>query len=226
MIRLIPVMLLAVWLAFGMTSIACGEQSAGLQEVYSATVEVTALGNPIPATPAVTPPTISPGTPAETPVVTPVELPLKTPAAQPAVVGDQMTPTDSGCEVSRGSSTARSIIANSLRFLGSPYRYGGTTAQGFDCSGFVNHVFSLEDIKLPRSFREQARVGTHVDKDKLAPADLVFFKTGGSSRINHVGIYLGDGRFIHSSTKRGIVITSLNSNYYLQAYYGARRISE
>lgn len=225
-----------------MTSIAFGEQSTTLQEIDSVTAEVTVSGNPIPATPAVTPtlipfvtptlipvftpPTMFPGMPAENPVVTPAELPLETPAALPAVVGDQASPLAAGSEVSRGSSTARLIIDNSLRFLGSPYRYGGTTAQGFDCSGFVSHVFSMADIKLPRSSREQATVGTHVDKDKLVPADLVFFKTGGSSRINHVGIYLGDGRFIHASTKQGIVITSLNSKYYLQNYYGARRILE
>lgn len=229
MVRLAPVIFLVFCLTFGTVSIAFGEQSAGFQDINSVTAEVTVLESQTPATPvppAVTPPTTPQETPAPTPVVSPAELSVKTPIAAPAKVEEQSKPPESGSEVSRGSSTARSVITTSLRFLGSPYRYGGNTARGFDCSGFVSHVFSLVDIKLPRSSREQAKMGTHVDKEKLIPADLVFFKTGGSSRINHVGIYLGDSRFIHSSTTRGIVITSLNEKYYQKAYYGARRILE
>jgi cell wall-associated NlpC family hydrolase len=142
--------------------------------------------------------------------------------AAPAEAGNRET--TAGSEVSRGNSTARVIVNNSLRYLGAPYRYGGTTPSGFDCSGFVRYVFGLEDIELPRSSREQATVGTHVDKGSLLPADLVFFKTDGSSRINHVGIYLGDNNFVHASRTRGIVITSLDDKYYLKAYYGARRV--
>lgn len=158
------------------------------------------------------------------PVTTEVTV-IEEVAEVPGEVADNLNrPDSSGSDVSRGSSKARSIISSSLRFLGAPYRYGGTTARGFDCSGFVGHVFGILDIKLPRSSREQAKIGTHVEKNALVPADLVFFKTGGSSKINHVGIYVGDNRFIHASTSRGIVITSLNEKYYLKAYYGARRV--
>lgn len=154
---------------------------------------------------------------------------LETPESPPATA-DSVTDPLPKCapapevEVSRGSSTARSIITTSLRFLGVPYRYGGTSVRGFDCSGFVGHVFGLLNIKLPRSSREQALLGAHVDRDSLIPADLVFFKTGGSSRINHVGIYLGDNKFIHASSSKGITITSLSDKYYQKAYCGARRI--
>ncbi|NLV16507.1 MAG: hypothetical protein GXY50_04760 [Syntrophomonadaceae bacterium] len=127
-------------------------------------------------------------------------------------------------EVSRGSSTARLIISTAYKYIGTPYCYGGRSVKGFDCSGFVGFVFEQCGIELLRSSREQATQGVHVDKKDLIPADLVFFKTGGSSRINHVGIYIGDSRFIHSSTTKGITITSLNETYYLNSYYGARRI--
>ncbi|MGE5544501.1 MAG: C40 family peptidase [Bacillota bacterium] len=224
MTRLISVFCLICCLILGVTSFALGEQSAALSEINPVTAEVMATESQTSAMPADTPPETPAVTPTEIKVATPDEPPNETPAARPTAVGNQVTPPDSDSDVSRGSSTARSIISCALRLLGSPYRYGGTNARGFDCSGFVSHVFSLVDIKLPRSSREQAKVGYHVDKDKLIPADLVFFKTGGSSKINHVGIYLGDNRFIHSSTTRGIVITSLNDKYYQKAYYGARRV--
>jgi|LSQX01.1.fsa_nt_gb cell wall-associated NlpC family hydrolase len=151
-------------------------------------------------------------------------------AVVPVSVEDRSSATDRletaapAPEVSRGSSTARLIISTAHKYLGIPYCYGGRSTKGFDCSGFVGYVFEQCDIKLLRSSRDQATQGVHVDKKDLIPADLVFFKTGGSSRINHVGIYIGDSRFIHSSTSKGITVTSLNEKYYLNSYYGARRI--
>ncbi len=159
---------------------------------------------------------------AEIPVGNHTEMIPGNEAAAPAEAGDREKTV--GSEVSRGHNTAREIVNNALRYLGAPYRYGGTTPAGFDCSGYVRYVFSLVDIQLPRSSRDQASVGTHVDKGSLLPADLVFFKTDGSSRINHVGIYLGGNNFVHASRTRGIVITSLDDKYYSAAYYGARRV--
>jgi len=167
---------------------------------------------------------------ATTESLTVINQPPAAPESPPATADSvtdplpERTPAVTEVEVSRGSSTARSIMTTSLRFLGVPYRYGGTSVRGFDCSGFVGHVFGLLNIKLPRSSREQALLGAHVDRDSLIPADLVFFKTGGSSRINHVGIYLGDNKFIHASSSKGITITSLSDKYYQKAYCGARRI--
>ncbi len=208
MALLAPILILVICLTFSITSFAQAVPNTEQEELRPVITEVTLSEDQSGTNPA--------GSPVQTP---------PGPTVSNAESDNTSTPPDaSGPEVSRGSSTARSIITGSLRFLGTPYRYGGRTTKGFDCSGFVGYVFGLFDIKLPRSSREQASVGTHVDKDSLIPADLVFFKTGGSSRINHVGIYLGDSRFIHASSTRGVVITSLNDKYYKKAYYGARRV--
>ncbi|NLW44190.1 MAG: hypothetical protein GXY92_03275 [Syntrophomonadaceae bacterium] len=164
----------------------------------------------------------SPGESTEIPADDHADMIPEYEKAVSAEVGDR--DKTAGSDVSRGQNTARAIINHALRCLGAPYRYGGTTPNGFDCSGFVRYVFNQVDIQLPRSSRDQASVGAHVDKSQLLPADLVFFKTDGSSRINHVGIYLGGNNFVHASRNHGIVITSLDDKYYLKAYCGARRV--
>lgn len=124
-----------------------------------------------------------------------------------------------------GSALAGQILQTAAKHLGTPYRYGGSSPGGFDCSGFVMYVFSQYGIDLPRSASDQASVGTHIDKKDLKPGDLVFFNCGGKG-INHAGIYSGNGNFIHSSSPRsgGVIYSSLQEGYYLQHYVGARRI--
>lgn len=124
-----------------------------------------------------------------------------------------------------GSALAGQILQTAAEHLGTPYRYGGSSPGGFDCSGFVMYVFSQYGIDLPRSASDQASVGTHIDKKDLKPGDLVFFNCGGKG-INHAGIYSGNGNFIHSSSPRsgGVIYSSLQEGYYLQHYVGARRI--
>lgn|GEM_PF-258876 len=108
--------------------------------------------------------------------------------------------------------------------LGVRYKSGGSTPKGFDCSGFTRYVFEkLAGIKLNRRSADQATQGAKVAKDKLREGDLVFFKTNGKS-ISHVGIYIGDGKFAHASSKKGITITPLNDKYYAKRYVTARRI--
>ncbi|MDN5326198.1 MAG: hypothetical protein PWP41_894 [Moorella sp. (in: firmicutes)] len=129
---------------------------------------------------------------------------------------------------SRGVSTDPStlgarIAAIARQYEGSPYRWGGTSPKGFDCSGFTLYVFQRVGINLPHSASDQASLGTHIDKSDLLRGDLVFFHTY-SQDISHVGIYLGNGKFI-SATNRGVAIDSIDDPYYWgPRYVGARRV--
>ena len=118
------------------------------------------------------------------------------------------------------------MIAYAKNFLGITYVYGGASPRGFDCSGFTKYVFSKIGINLPHQAKQQIEKGTAIQsKMELLPGDLVFFKTNGSSIVNHVGIYLGDNRFIHASSGYGAVrISPLDSGYYYHRYVGARRL--
>lgn len=110
------------------------------------------------------------------------------------------------------------------RFVGIPYRWGGdNVVEGMDCSGFVRAVYNLCGINIPRTSSEQFRVGDAVGKDLLQDGDLVFFGTS-PDKINHVGIYVGDGRFVHAP-KRGdeIKISALDDNYFSGRFIGAKR---
>jgi cell wall-associated NlpC family hydrolase len=107
--------------------------------------------------------------------------------------------------------------------MGTPYRWGGETTRGFDCSGFVRYVFRhSEGIELPRTSREQAKVGQAVKRNELRPGDLITFATGGGSRVSHVGVYIGGNQFIHSSSSRGVRIDTL-TGYYAKRFVNARR---
>jgi N-acetylmuramoyl-L-alanine amidase len=123
-------------------------------------------------------------------------------------------------------STGEALVAYSKRFLGCDYSWGGTTPSGFDCSGFVQYVFRHFNISLDRVADSQACQGTWVSKSNLRAGDLVFFDTnGGHNGINHVGIYIGGGRFIHAASYRyGVITTDLSESYYANSYMTARRI--
>ena len=118
---------------------------------------------------------------------------------------------------------SRSIIQTSMNYIGVPYVFGGTTPNGFDCSGYVRYVFSNAGIYLPRMADEQYAVGSYVSMNELTAGDLVFFSTY-EAGPSHVGIYLGNGNFINASSSRGVAIDSLNSSYWGSCYIGARRI--
>lgn len=119
----------------------------------------------------------------------------------------------------------RRIVSTAKSFLGVPYRWGGTSERkGFDCSGLTMAVFNLNGLKIPRSSRRQFRAGTPVRRIHLARGDLVFFATSGGNRVSHVGIYIGDGNFIHAPNRGKRVRTeSLSKSYYADRYVGARR---
>jgi len=118
------------------------------------------------------------------------------------------------------------IIFEVIKYLDTPYRYGGTTDKGLDCSAFTGAVYrnSLQ-INLPRSSADQYGVGEKLkSQDELKFGDLVFFKTRRRARVSHVGIYLGERLFAHASTSRGVIVSSLDETYYKKRYVGARRI--
>lgn len=117
-------------------------------------------------------------------------------------------------------------IANyALKFKGTPYKFGGTTPSGFDCSGYIRYVFNEFGISLPRTSAEQFNVGTAVSKGNLQKGDLVFFANTYKKGISHTGIYLGDGNVI-SAEGGGVGISNINTNpYWGPKYAGAKRIS-
>lgn len=119
---------------------------------------------------------------------------------------------------------ARKLLSTAKSFLGQPYVYGAAGPNGFDCSGFTLYVFKKAGINLPHLASAQAKYGTKVSKGDLCPGDLVFFGYHGSKTIEHVGIYVGDDKFIHASSNEGVVITSLSSGYYARNYKGATRL--
>jgi len=118
------------------------------------------------------------------------------------------------------------VINLARTMLDIPYRFGGTTLRGLDCSAYVQRVFSMLDIPIPRTAREQYRVGERIGLDELSVGDLVFFRTY-ASFPSHVGIYLGDNLFIHaSSVVRKVTIDSLDQVYYRKRFLGGRRLVE
>jgi probable lipoprotein NlpC len=108
---------------------------------------------------------------------------------------------------------------------GTPYRYGGMSRNGVDCSGFVYLTFRDKfALQLPRTTSAQSDIGTRISKDELLPGDLVFFKTGHGENGLHVGIYDTDNAFIHASTCQGVIRSSLDNVYWRKVFWQARRI--
>lgn len=119
------------------------------------------------------------------------------------------------------------LIMNAMGLLGVAYKFGGSSpAQGLDCSGFIQYVFKQSfRINLPRTSAEMAKVGQAVSRAELMPGDLVFFNTRGFAN-SHVGLYLGNDRFIQSPrTGKTVEITSMNNSYWSKRFNGARRIN-
>jgi hypothetical protein len=114
---------------------------------------------------------------------------------------------------------------SAFRYLGTPYRFGGEGPSGIDCSSFVQQVFREHQVDLPRTAREQIRMGSDVAQGELRKGDLVFFRTY-ASYPSHVGIYLGDGKMIHASSARGkVVVSDMNTDYYRSRFLGAKRVA-
>jgi cell wall-associated NlpC family hydrolase len=120
---------------------------------------------------------------------------------------------------SPGEALARAALAQ----LGSPYRYGGSTPEGFDCSGLVLHVHERAGIDVPRTAAQQFRAARPVDITDLAPGDLVFFRTQ-RRKVDHVGVYVGQGQFVHAPrSERPVSLARLDDSYYMPRFAGAGR---
>lgn len=124
------------------------------------------------------------------------------------------------------SSKVNSVLDVAKKQLGKPYKWGASGPNSFDCSGLVYYSYKNgAGVTLPRTSRDQAKAGKAVSKDKLQPGDLVFFATGGGRTISHVGIYMGDNKFIHATQPGDVMkIANMNSSYYTKTYVTARRV--
>lgn len=130
---------------------------------------------------------------------------------------------------SEGSSKdADKVVRKALSYKGTRYKYGGTSKSGMDCSGLMLTSFKTININLPRTSIDQSRKGIAISNSKIKKGDLLFFKTSRKNRINHVGLVVSakgrDIKFIHSSTSRGVMISSLKEGYWSNAYVKARRV--
>jgi len=138
--------------------------------------------------------------------------------------------TTSGNEVVAARSVTNKIVRKALSYKGTKYKYGGTSKSGMDCSGLMFTSFKSGDIMLPRTSTAQSKKGVKVSKSKAQKGDLVFFKTGGKHSINHVGLVVSvdnrDVKFVHSSSSRGVMISSLREGYWSNAFSQVRRVQQ
>ncbi len=145
------------------------------------------------------------------------------------VVGDTISNIGGGSKVNTYRLKIDGLLQNARSYYGVPYRTGGTTKSGMDCSGFIQTTFKAIGINLPRVSRDQAQVGTSVSKQQLKSGDLVFFATGTPGRVNHVGMVTNASdpnnvKFIHASSSRGVMETTLGIRYWQKAYLHAKRV--
>ena len=131
-------------------------------------------------------------------------------------------PAPSG-SISLTKAQGAAIVATAKTFIGVPYVFGGITPAGFDCSGLLQFVFKLNGHTIPRLADEQYNLGRKADIKKLSPGDLVFFSTY-TDGVSHSGIYVGDGKFLHASSSRGVTISNLSDDYWKARFVGAKKL--
>jgi probable lipoprotein NlpC len=139
------------------------------------------------------------------------------------VSANAMTASGDLVDMTDHAQVRRQLLQQLSEWQGVPYRYGGLTKQGVDCSGFIYLTFAEEfGIRIPRTTQYQALKGKVIEQFNLLPGDLVFFLTGYNQR--HIGIYVGKKQFIHSSSSRGVMLSRLDNPYWQSAYWHSRRI--
>ncbi len=121
------------------------------------------------------------------------------------------------------AASKKSVVTVAKKYIGTPYKYGGTSPKGFDCSGFVGYSYKKLGKSLPRTTASMYKKGKKVKKSNLKKGDLIFFKTY-KKGASHVGIYIGSNQFIHSSSSKGVKVDKLSNSYWKTKYYGAKRI--
>ena len=117
----------------------------------------------------------------------------------------------------------KQIVSTAQTLMGIPYVFGGTTTDGFDCSGLLQYVFKMHGLTIPRLADEQYNLGKSAKIHQLVAGDLVFFTTY-TDGVSHCGIYVGDGKFLHASSSRGVIIDSLDNEYWRTRFVGARKV--
>jgi cell wall-associated NlpC family hydrolase len=127
--------------------------------------------------------------------------------------------TAGGATAESASSRNAAAARMAARYLGAPYVWAGSSPAGFDCSGLVMYAFGQVGVAVPHNAAQQFRLGTPVDRDRLVPGDLVFF-----NQLRHNGIYLGGGRFVHSTKPGGVKIARLDDDWFRTRWVGARRL--
>jgi len=141
--------------------------------------------------------------------------------AGPQTFAALKNPVKSASSSAASKVNASNIISTAKKYLGVPYVYGGSTPNGFDCSGFIQYVFKQHGISLPRTVAQMWNYGKSVSS--LQVGDLVFFNTSGSG-VSHAGIYIGNNQFIHAGSSTGVTIASLDNSYWKPRYFGAKRV--
>jgi cell wall-associated NlpC family hydrolase len=135
---------------------------------------------------------------------------------------------DSSARQESAEATAANLVMQAFALIGTKYKLGGNSAEtGFDCSGFIRHLYeTASDLTLPRTSSEMSRLGRKITPEELLPGDLVFYNTL-KRAFSHVGIYIGEQRFIHSPSKgRAVEIVEMRDRYWQRRFNGARRILE
>lgn len=132
-------------------------------------------------------------------------------------------------ENNKNTAVANKVVANALQYKGVKYKFGGTTSRGMDCSGVLYVAFGKENISLPRVSREMAKSGKNIALYRVNKGDLLFFKTAGRFRpINHVGLVVSvnghDIQFVHATSSKGVIVSSLNTKYWRTAFVKATRV--
>ena len=174
-----------------------------------------------------TPTTASPAK-EETPESTPtLRASAITRDALRAVAASKHQEETEGKSPSSNSDRNTAIVRGGLAYRGTPYRFGRTGGGAFDCSGFTQSVFRKQGINLPRTAEEQYRCGKAVNKNEMRAGDMVFFKNTYRQGISHVGIYIGDGQFVHASSgQHSVTVSNLSGAYYVAHWAGARRLTD